>query len=432
MRLPANIDRMQNNRLFLAGILLALAILSAGIYLRVSPVFGFPIDDAWIHQVYARSLGTTGRLEFVPGELSAGSTSIAWSLLLAVEYGFGFNPIKWAYLWGVIFVAGSAFLASLFSYRLFGHVKYAWLVGIVTVLEWHLAWAAVSGMETTLFAFLSLVCFVLVDSETAPFGLGVIAGLLTLVRPEGLLLSGLICLKLIWRQSSKKESVLSIGYFALSFLILTFPFAAFNWRIGGDPLPGTVYAKFMQWGYPLRIENTLRYLLDTLLFFMRGPLMLLVPAAAIMIFQAISARNSRLVLPLLWSVCLIGLNAIAVPLLYDHGRYLMPLIPIVIVFGVEGLRRLSQQFNRLRLFWTAYAYLILVMIVALWINGASTYALGELLRQEKVSYLAVFSGYYQPLITELHASRVYSPPNVAELRALGIEPFEVYSLDLQN
>ena len=47
---------------------------------------GFPLDDAWIHQTYARSLAQTGKWEFLPGQSSAGgSTSPLWSMLSLIH-----------------------------------------------------------------------------------------------------------------------------------------------------------------------------------------------------------------------------------------------------------------------------------------------------------------------------------------------------------
>jgi hypothetical protein len=40
---------------------------------------GLPLDDAWIHQTYARSLADRGEWAFQAGEPSAGSTSPLWS-----------------------------------------------------------------------------------------------------------------------------------------------------------------------------------------------------------------------------------------------------------------------------------------------------------------------------------------------------------------
>ncbi len=44
---------------------------------------GFPLDDAWIHQTYARNLALLAEWAFIPGQLSAGSTSPLWTILLA-------------------------------------------------------------------------------------------------------------------------------------------------------------------------------------------------------------------------------------------------------------------------------------------------------------------------------------------------------------
>jgi len=46
-------------------------LLAAGFTFRL----GFPLDDAWIHQTYARNLVATGQFAFVPGQTSSGSTS---------------------------------------------------------------------------------------------------------------------------------------------------------------------------------------------------------------------------------------------------------------------------------------------------------------------------------------------------------------------
>src|SRR5262252_5819366 len=47
---------------------------------------GFPLDDAWIHQVVARTFARTGTLGYAPGHHGAGATSYLWAALLAVNY----------------------------------------------------------------------------------------------------------------------------------------------------------------------------------------------------------------------------------------------------------------------------------------------------------------------------------------------------------
>jgi hypothetical protein len=70
---------------------------------------GFPLDDAWIHQVYARNLVLHREWAFNPGQPSGGSTSPLWSLLLAGGYIVAFNPIIWSAILGWISLAGAPF-----------------------------------------------------------------------------------------------------------------------------------------------------------------------------------------------------------------------------------------------------------------------------------------------------------------------------------
>ena len=53
----------------LLALLIALAVVSAVLYLVSADQFGFPLDDAWIHQTYARNLGLHGMMAFSPRAL---------------------------------------------------------------------------------------------------------------------------------------------------------------------------------------------------------------------------------------------------------------------------------------------------------------------------------------------------------------------------
>src|SRR3954470_5460763 len=47
---------------------------------------GFPLDDSWIHAVYAREFAHSGILAYNPGIAATGETSPLWALLLAVPH----------------------------------------------------------------------------------------------------------------------------------------------------------------------------------------------------------------------------------------------------------------------------------------------------------------------------------------------------------
>lgn len=49
----------------------------------------FPLDDAWIHQVYSRSIAHGDGFQYNDGEQEAGSSSPLWSILTAPAHWLG-------------------------------------------------------------------------------------------------------------------------------------------------------------------------------------------------------------------------------------------------------------------------------------------------------------------------------------------------------
>src|SRR5216683_1370007 len=47
---------------------------------------GFPLDDAWIHAVYAREFARSGMLAYNPGVPATGETSPLWAMVLALPH----------------------------------------------------------------------------------------------------------------------------------------------------------------------------------------------------------------------------------------------------------------------------------------------------------------------------------------------------------
>src|SRR3989337_2513205 len=97
---------------YLLALLIILESLSAVLYLGTAEQLGFPLDDAWIHQTYARNLGLHGMMAFSPGQPSTGSTSVAWTVLLAAGYLLRIPFLIWTYFWGSIFAVATALVAA--------------------------------------------------------------------------------------------------------------------------------------------------------------------------------------------------------------------------------------------------------------------------------------------------------------------------------
>ncbi len=140
------------------GLLAALGVAGYVLAASLLHVAGFPLDDGWIHQTYARNLAQRGEWAFVPGETSVASTSPLWTVLLAVGYGLHIPRLAWTFGLGALALAGAGWTARRLGTVIFPDLKHAgtW-TGLGVVTAWHLIWAAASGMETMLFGALSLV-----------------------------------------------------------------------------------------------------------------------------------------------------------------------------------------------------------------------------------------------------------------------------------
>jgi hypothetical protein len=75
-------------------------VITSLLFLWPAP-FEFPMDDTYIHFVYAQNLVEQGRLMFsFPSEKGVGSTSLLWVLLLAGGPLWACRCIYWRKYWG--------------------------------------------------------------------------------------------------------------------------------------------------------------------------------------------------------------------------------------------------------------------------------------------------------------------------------------------
>lgn len=336
------------DRAFL-GVCLALAGLSGGVYLwyTVATVgaWGFPLDDAWIHQTYARNLALYGQFAYYPGQPSAGSTSPLWSLLLGLGYLLGVDFRLWSYAAGSLALALTGWMVFRLERRLFPEVRRAALLaGGFCLLEWHMVWAAVSGMETALFVFLAMALFEraasLLDGRGASatpgwFWAGILGGLLTLTRPEGLVLLGLVGLAAVVLRPGNSWLRPALAL-TLGAALLVGPYLAWHLSLTGMPFPNTFYAKQQEYQpviaavpFPVRWGQVA---LPPLV----GAQFLLLPGALWAIYRLARGRNWAALLPGLWAALFLTIYAWRLPVTYQHGRYLMPVIPALLIYGAGG------------------------------------------------------------------------------------------------
>ena len=370
--------------------LTGLALMTAALYLGyarwLTGTTGFPLDDAWIHQTFARSLAWGWGLVFNPGEPIAGTTAPLWTALL-IPGQLGWIEFRlWTYLLGLLALIATAALGGRLTAELTGRRGPASLATLAVMLDWRLAWAALSGMETILFAALSLVAITEgLRPRGRPWLAGLAAGLAVLTRPEALALVALLVGLKVPSPMSKAQRPgarpwildYGLGTFLVPVGALVCLALGLNWSLNGQPLPSTFYAKSDFYGGIGSLAGAGRYLLGVLTTLFFSPLLVLVPGLVGAVWRGrVRARetNGRLLLALAtWAILLPLIYLARLPVLYQHGRYLMPVIPAIVVIACWGGEWLWRRLP-LRRLARVYLFAAAAFYTVLWLNGAQVYS----------------------------------------------------------
>jgi hypothetical protein len=362
------------------GLILLICIVSAALFLIWSWKLyrvGFPLDDAWIHQTYARNFGVSGQWVYFPGQPSAGSTSPLWTFVLAVGYLLRFNQFLWAIGVGLFILAILAYI----GYRyLLDYLKipnsFAWLAAILLVFEYHLVWAALSGMETLLFGLILTIILLEISRENLnPLPMGLLIGICIWIRPDGLTLLGPALLYLFISPVQHQRILQNLAVFAAGFLLLIIPYLVFNDQLAGSIWPSTFYAKQAEYAV-LRQAPLVKRLITEFSLPLIGAGILLLPGFIYFIVHEMRGRKWCSLLGVIWWMGYIGLYALRLPVTYQHGRYIIPAMPLYFIWGIAGTALLvSQPSSRpIRIISRTWLVSIFVVLIGFWVLGGRAYA----------------------------------------------------------
>lgn len=369
------------------------------LYVSLAPT-GFPLDDSWIHQTYARNLGTFGEWSFIPGEVSAASTAPFYTVLLAIGYAIGIPHFLWTHALGAIALALASISAARLIETVLPDARPAPLAGgLVIALSWHLIWAAASGMETMLFSALTLLMILVTWNQvawikaevqrplTSGFVFGMLSVLLFLTRPEGILLASMAGLLLFVLTLPRiRVLLLWLAGAMIPVGVILLPYLLWNLQTTDGLLPDTASAKFVQ-HVPLLAMSYSQRVLNLIAAISPGGHVLLLPGLIVFLFSVTRIRpwQSALVraLLLLWPIVIILLYAARLPAAYQHGRYVIPALPALIIAGVIGMtmllarvdsRRAGSRIGRILVRTLILSTMILIIIFALGL-GVQAYRL---------------------------------------------------------
>jgi len=368
------------------------SVLSMAVYLTASALtyrIGFPLDDSWIHLTYARNLALHGEWAFQPGKPSAGSTSPLWTALLSIGFFLKLAPYIWTYFLGTLLLLGMGLLGEMVVRRISPayQSRFPW-VGLFLILEWHLVWSAASGMETLLHALLlTTVLGLLMTGSRRFMALGLLAGLSVWVRPDGVTLLGPIAVHALVGKGSGKKRWRDLSLSLIGFASLFAPYLLFNLILDGSPMPNTFYAKqaeYVAW----QARPLMSRIGELALQFLVGPSIALLPGAIAWIVVSLRKHDWSTLAGVIWFAGYLFLYIERLPV-YQHGRYIMPAMPIFFLWGLVAFVGFlnSNIFGRSHwLMSTSWKFLIGTLCAVFWLVGANTYAHDvELIESEMVA-----------------------------------------------
>ena len=180
----------------------------------------FPLDDAWIHLSYAKSLRLGDGASYNPGDGELGFSSPLWMLALAA-WPIAGDPVRPVQLLGLLLHGLTAWIAAHLGLALarprasveapMPLLSLTLLAGVFAAATPTLVQSAVSGMEVSLTAAIVLaVAWAMVTGRVGASG--ILGGLAVLARPEALgfvvaLAAGLTPWR--WRTKAPRAAVLA-------------------------------------------------------------------------------------------------------------------------------------------------------------------------------------------------------------------------------
>ncbi|MDQ4118125.1 MAG: glycosyltransferase family 39 protein [Actinomycetota bacterium] len=384
-RAPARVDR--------AAVLLAAGslLLCAGFVLvglgynqgRLIP----PLDDVYIHLQYARQIGLGEPFRYFPGEpVTTGASSVLYAFVLGAAYVIGFDGrwlLGFAVGFGVLCAAATTALVFLLARRLAGRTAALW-AGVLVMVSGPLLWGAASGMEVGLVAVLlvgSVYAFVREQLRGRFVATPVLATLLALTRPEGLIMAAGLVGAMLWTYRRVVPAVhrtWRTPALAVLPLIAAAGQFLFHYLATGTAAAAGVRAK--SWVHqgllvqPLEVaDQTLRNLreMSASMAGLSGQ-DFLPPATLVLVVFGFAAlwTGGRRTLTVVLAVGLAVVVASVATLStaqWQNLRYLQPFVPLFLllaVLGVDGVARAAGEARRSVVLHGLLAVLLLFSVLA--------------------------------------------------------------------
>ncbi len=315
-------------------VLLFLVILVITSYFNYSykqnKLTGFPLDDTWIFLGYAKTLANTGHFSIDPNTPpSAGITAPLYLLIISFAFLLG---LKSEFLFILILNIILLYLSSIFLYRIIFKLSDDFLLSslltIIFLIEPMTVSISNSGMETMLFVFFELF---IIDAilEDVPYLVFLLIGIGFWVRPEIIFLLPFYIL--FYR---KKIKIKNIMFFIIPFFLYFLFLKIFT----GEFIAQTGKAKSVFFSYIDKLDFVKE---SAVYFFNIGfPLILILSFISIFFIR----KKSKIFKLLFFYILFFYMFYLFyLPILYNFGRYLFPIVPLIFVLSSFSINKIPKK-----------------------------------------------------------------------------------------
>lgn len=214
----------------------------------------FTIDDAWISARYGQSLARMGTVRWnASGTPVEGYTNFLWVLVAALAEINGLSPVVLFKTVATTLGTATCVILGYSMQRRFGPIVAAIAISILALdPRWPLH--CVSGLETVPFSFLLLCLLLLVTGDRSLSvhrlrAVPLVALLLSLLRPEGVLASLILVPVAFFRATDTDARRTLVRYFCLLYLLPALIYMIWRVHHFGFLLPNTFNAKVYTKGW---------------------------------------------------------------------------------------------------------------------------------------------------------------------------------------
>jgi arabinofuranosyltransferase len=318
---------MKSQYIFLVASFLVFVVLSY-VYFPES------IDDAYITLRYSKNLLLGNGPVFNVGERVEGYSNFFWMLLLALFGWFGMHMEMAMKV--LSFASGLGVLALVWRFAVDNFKSGAAITSAVILLatsSFFAVWS-VDGLETMFYTMLlTALVYLLTANKRNPLLIGIIAGLVALTRPEGIMFS-LIAIACLKYKDGYVSGLKALGLVAIA----AGGYELFRIDYFGEFVSNTAIAK-VHWSIDESLEG-LRYLIS----FNAESGYLILPAA--IVGAAASLRNSRQGIPVIFVLAqVLFLMVSGRDFMYGY-RFMIPVIPCMALLCASGIEIAHERFNR--------------------------------------------------------------------------------------